>query len=116
MKKEKRCAGNFDAEKLYDLLLKIPRGRVVTYGMLARWLGNKGLARAVGNALHHNPDGDKYPCYKVVNAKGTLSSAYAFGGIEEQTRRLEADGIAVVNGKVDLQQYGFAPITAQEKK
>lgn len=105
-----------DTQKVYNLLTTVPKGKVITYGGLAQLLGNKKLARAVGNALHKNPDADKYPCYKVVNAKGELSHAYAFGGIEEQTRRLEADGIAVVNGKVDLQQYGFAPITAQEKK
>lgn len=59
--------------RLYDLLLMIPHGRVVTYGRLAELLGNKHLARAVGNALHANPDGDKYPCYKVVSSKGELS-------------------------------------------
>lgn len=95
-----------NTDKLYDLLATIPRGRVVTYGKLAEMLGNKHLARAVGNALHKNPDGDKYPCYKVVNSKGELSRAYAFGGIEEQKRRLEADGVAVENYRVDLKKYG----------
>ena len=89
----------FDNQKLYDLLSTIPRGRVVTYGKLAEMLGNKHFARAVGNALHKNPDGDKYPCYKVVNSRGELSRAYAFGGIEKQKRRLEADGIIVENVK-----------------
>ena len=97
----------FDKQNLYDLLLTIPRGCVVTYGQLAEMLGNKRLARVVGNALHANPDGDKYPCYKVVNGRGELSEAYAFGGIEEQRRRLQADGITVENGKVDLERYGF---------
>lgn len=95
-----------NTDKLYDLLAIIPRGRVVTYGKLAEMLGNKHLARSVGNALHKNPDGEKYPCYKVVNSKGELSRAYAFGGIEEQKRRLEADGIAVENYRVDLKKYG----------
>ena len=98
---------NFDKQKLYELLREIPHGKVVTYGNLAEMLGNKSWARAVGNALHSNPDGNKYPCYKVVNSKGELSPAYAFGGIEEQKRRLEADGIAVENGKVDLKKYGY---------
>lgn len=95
---------------MYDLLLTIPRGRVVTYGRLAELLGNKHLARVVGNALHANPDGDLYPCYKVVNSKGELSRAYAFGGIDEQKRRLEAEGIAVVNGKVDLKKYEYGDV------
>ena len=97
----------FDRQKLYALLQTIPRGRVVTYGTLAQMLGSKHYARAVGNALHRNPDGDLYPCYKVVGSKGELSPAYAFGGMEAQQRRLEADGILVRNGKVDLQVYGY---------
>ncbi len=94
-----------DRQKLYELLTLIPRGRVTTYGKLAEQLGDPHLARAVGNALHQNPDGDRYPCYKVVNSRGELSPAYTFGGIDEQKRRLEADGIVVVNGKVDLKRY-----------
>ena len=96
-----------DKQTLYELLRMIPRGKVITYGLLAEMLGNKKWARAVGNALHENPDGEKYPCYKVVNSKGKLSRAYAFGGIEEQKRRLEKDGVVVENGKVDLARYGY---------
>ena len=91
--------------QIYDFLTTIPKGKVTTYGKIAEHLGNKRLARAVGNALHRNPDGDKYPCYKVVNSKGQLSAAYAFGGIEEQKRRLEADGIEVAGYAVDLEKY-----------
>ena len=98
---------NFDAERLYELLTAIPHGKVVTYGTLAEMLGNRGYARAVGNALHKNPDGEKYPCYKVVNAKGALAPAFVFGGIEEQKRRLEAEGIEVKGGRVDLEKYGY---------
>ena len=96
-----------DKQALYELLRTVPRGKVVTYGMLADILGNRAWARAIGNALHANPDGKKYPCYKVVNSKGRLSHAYAFGGIDEQKRRLQEDGIVVENGKVDLKQYRF---------
>lgn len=99
-----------DKQTLYELLLTIPRGKVVTYGTLAEMLGNRRMARAVGNALHSNPDGEKYPCYKVVDSKGELSRAYAFGGIDEQKRRLESDGIVVENGKVDLKRYGYVVI------
>ncbi len=97
----------FDKQKVYELLLMIPCGKVITYGDLAELLGNKTWARAVGNALHSNPDGEKYPCYRVVNSKGKLSHNYAFGGIEAQKRRLENDGIVVENGKVDLVRYGY---------
>lgn len=101
---------HFDKYQLYELLTQIPKGKVTTYGDLAVMLGNKYWARAVGNALHENPNGDKYPCYKVVNTDGKLSMNYAFGGIEEQKRRLEADGISVQNYKVDLDMYKITEI------
>ncbi len=92
-------------EKIYEYLLSIPKGKVVTYGQIAEYLGNGKLARHVGNVLHRNPDGDKYPCYKVVNAKGCLAEHFAFGGAEGQKRLLERDGIAVEGNRVDLEQY-----------
>ena len=97
----------FDREELYWLLKTIPCGKVSTYGRLAEILGNKAWARAVGNALHKNPDGEMFPCYRVVNGRGELSAAYAFGGIEEQKRRLENDGITVENYRVDIEKYGL---------
>jgi O6-methylguanine-DNA--protein-cysteine methyltransferase len=63
--------------------------------------------RAVGNALHKNPDPDSIPCYRVVNAKGELAGAFAFGGPDAQAKLLEADGIEVIGGKVDLKKYGL---------
>lgn len=91
--------------QVLEYLLTIPRGKVVTYGQIAEALGCPGAARAVGNVLHKNPDGDKYPCYKVVNSKGELSGRFAFGGIMIQQERLEADGIEVINNRVDLKKY-----------
>lgn len=96
-------------QKVYDFLRTIPRGKVVTYGQIAERLGNKNLSRAVGNILHVNPNPDVYPCYKVVNAQGKLSEHFGFGGPEEQKRRLEADGIQVTGGKVDLKKYQWCP-------
>lgn len=92
-------------EKVYDFLRTIPKGKVVTYGQIAEYLGNKRLARVVGNILHNNPDEDKYPCYKVVDSKGNLSKQFAFGGIEKQKEKLEKDGIVVINYKVNLDEY-----------
>lgn len=94
-----------DRQRVYDYLRTIPYGKVVTYGMIAGYLGNKNLARTVGTILHLNPNGEKYPCYKVVNSKGKLSENYAFGGIEEQQRKLEQEGIEVQGYKVDLEKY-----------
>lgn len=94
-------------EKVYAFLLTIPRGKVVTYSQIAKELGNRKMARAVGNILHNNPSELKYPCYKVVDAKGKLSRAYAFGGIEKQKEKLESDGITVNDGKVSLEEYQY---------
>ena len=93
------------AQKVYDYLLTIPKKKVVTYKQVAEYLGNKGLARVVGNILHKNPDGDKYPCYKVLNSKGELAENFVFGGKNIQKERLEKEGIKVKDGKVDLKIY-----------
>lgn len=96
-----------DEQKVYEYLQTIPKGKVVTYGQVAQYLGNKNWARPVGNILHQNPDGDKYPCYKVVDSDGYLAKGYTFGGIERQKERLEQDGVEVVNYRVDLKKYGI---------
>lgn len=93
-------------EKIYEVVKKIPRGKVATYGQIATLAGNSKWSRVVGYALHANPDPDGIPCYRVVNRFGGLSSAFAFGGINEQERLLRADGIEVrVDGTVNLDEY-----------
>ena len=92
-------------QEIYDYLTTIPEGKVVTYGQIGEFLGNANLARYVGSVLHENPDGEKFPCYKVVNARGKLSENYAFGGIAGQKSKLEKEGIFVEDNKVNLQVY-----------
>lgn len=94
-------------KRIYEAVKRIPKGRVATYGQVAELAGDRNMARAVGNALHRNPNPDMIPCYRVVNAKGELAGAFAFGGEAAQAELLEADGIAVEQGKVDLQKYGI---------
>ncbi len=91
-------------KRIYEAVKKIPKGHVATYGQVAEMAGDKKMARAVGNALHKNPDPDNIPCFRVVNSKGELSGNFAFGeGVQE--RLLKADGVEVVGGKVDLKKY-----------
>lgn len=97
------------ARRIYEAVKKIPKGKVATYGQIAELAGNQKMSRAVGNALHKNPDPDSIPCYRVVNAKGQLSGAFAFGGSHTQQKLLEADGIEVIDGRVDLCKYGWTP-------
>ena len=95
-------------EKVYALVRAVPHGRVTTYGAIARALGNPGLARAVGNALHQNDDAFYTPCWRVLNAKGRLASNYGIGGPEMQRAFLEEEGIEVSpEGFVDLEKYGY---------
>ena len=90
---------------VYHAVRQIPAGKVATYGQIAKLIGHPGASRAVGNALHKNPDEFRTPCFKIVNSLGYLSGAFAFGGIYEQRDRLRADGVEVVNLRVDLTEY-----------
>ena len=99
------------AKRIYEAVKMIPKGKVATYGQIAAMVGNPKMSRAVGNALHKNPDPAGIPCFRVVNAKGELSGAFAFGGPGVQQKLLEEDGVEVQHGRVDLQKYGFQPVT-----
>ena len=94
------------SQSVYEYLRTVPKGKVVTYGQIAKAIGCPHGARAVGNALHANPDPDYYPCFKVVNQEGKLAEHFRLG-IEEQRRRLEKDGIIVNDGKVDLKVFQY---------
>jgi len=92
-------------KRIYEAVKRIPAGKVATYADVAEMAGDRRMARAVGNALHHNPDPKHIPCFRVVNANGECSGSFAFGGEKEQERRLKAEGIELVNGRVDLDRY-----------
>jgi methylated-DNA-[protein]-cysteine S-methyltransferase len=89
---------NFDdLNKLQNLLLGIPEGKVTTYKEIARAMDTKGY-RYIGQLLGKNPEPDKYPCYKVVCSNGSLGG-YS-GGIKNKVQRLTNDGIVIKGGKV----------------
>ena len=92
-------------EKIYQVVKQIPKGKVATYGQVAAYAGNPHWSQVVGYALHSNPDPENIPCFRVVNRFGELSSAFAFGGINVQQQLLEAEGIEVNDGKVELSRY-----------
>lgn len=97
-------------KRIYEAVKRIPKGKVATYGQVAEMAGDKKMARAVGNALHKNPDPEHIPCFRVVNAKGELAGAFAFGGEGAQAKRLEEEGVEVIDGKVDLSKYGISTL------
>jgi methylated-DNA-protein-cysteine methyltransferase-like protein len=89
-------------ERVYDIVSKIPEGRVMTYGQVAEAIGTKD-ARKVGFALHANKNSSSVPCHRVVNKDGRLAPGYAFGGPNEQKLRLEAEGVKFLDeDHVDL--------------
>lgn len=94
-------------KRIYEAVKKIPKGHVATYGKVVEMAGDAKMARAVGNALHKNSAPEHIPCFRVVNSKGELAGAFAFGGESMQAELLEADGVEVIDGKVDLKKYGI---------
>ena len=80
-------------EQIYAVVSRIPRGKVASYGQVAKLVGNPRLSRVVGYALHVNNDPEHIPCYRVVNRFGEVSSSFAFGGENVQREMLLADGV-----------------------
>ena len=80
-------------ENVYQVVKKIPYGKVASYGQIARMLCNPRASRQVGWALHVNPDPENIPCYRVVDRFGRVSKAFAFGGENRQRQLLEQEGV-----------------------
>ena len=102
-----RLVTDSPTKRIYEAVKKIPYGKVATYGQVAEMAGDKKMCRAVGNALHKNPDPEGIPCYRVVNSKGECSGSFAFGGPDAQAKKLREEGVLFVNGKVDLKICGI---------
>ena len=83
-------------KRVLNLLMKIPKGKAITYKKLAQMAGTH--PRAVAKILSSNQETEKYPCYKVVRSDGSVGG-YVLG-VDEKIRRLEREGIPVRNGKV----------------
>lgn len=97
-------------ENVYEAVQLIPRGKVATYGQIARMIGAPRSSRAVGYALHANPRPGVIPCHRVVNREGRLAPAFAFGGPEIQAQLLESEGVRVsADFVVDLGKYLWQP-------
>lgn len=86
-------------ERIYKTVSKIPRGKVTTYGVIAKKVGIKN-PRVVGFALHSNKTPDEVPCHRVVNRYGQPASGFAFGGRDVQRKLLESEGVMFEDGKV----------------
>lgn len=90
-------------EQIYEVVKRIPKGCVSTYGQVALLAGNPRWARVVGYALHVNPDPAHIPCHRVVNRNGEVSPAFVFGGSNRQIEILKAEGVPFTEEeRVDL--------------
>ena len=95
-------------KKVYDVVQQIPKGKVATYGQIARLAGNPRWSRVVGYALHVNPAPGIIPCHRVVNREGKPADTFAFGGGTIQRQMLEEEGIIFESdGHIDLEKYGW---------
>ena len=102
--------------QVYEVVRRIPSGKVATYGQIARLLGKPRAARTVGWALHSLPEGSDVPWQRVINAKGTISLDARGPGGAIQRVLLEAEGIVFdEQGRVDLQAHGWAGLDLAER-
>lgn len=88
---------SINSQKVYDLLSQIPKGKVTTYGEIAKKIKTKAF-RGVGQIVGANPNAPKVPCHRVVKSDGGISG-YAFG-VEKKIALLKSEGVTVKNGKI----------------
>ncbi|MCL2013847.1 MAG: MGMT family protein [Oscillospiraceae bacterium] len=104
-------------ELIYNVVKKIPKGRVASYGQVAALAGNPKWARVVGYALHVNPDPEHIPCHRVVTKDGRISSAFAFGGANEQKLLLEKEGVTFIDEQTaDINRYRMSLIDLDKRQ
>ncbi|MBI3577511.1 MGMT family protein [Candidatus Gottesmanbacteria bacterium] len=96
-------------ERIYDLTRKIPKGKVATYGQLAKLAGTPGAARAVGVCMKVNSDAPLTPCHRVVAADGRLTGYSARGGVVKKKAMLVAEGVFFVGDRVDMARSRWKP-------
>lgn len=94
-------------DKVYEIVAKIPKGKVATYKQIAKIAGIRN-PRLVGFCLHRNIDPKTIPCHRVVRSDRTLARGYAFGGMKKQKEMLEKEGVGFLkNGNVDIERHLF---------
>ncbi len=99
-------------ERIYAVVRRIPRGRVATYGQVAKIAGLAGHARQVGYALHALPAGSAVPWHRVINSAGRISLPPGAGGLDQRLRLL-AEGIPVTEtGRVPIARLRWTSGTA----
>lgn len=92
--------------RVYDVVSRIPEGKVMTYGQIAALLGEPRGARVVGWAMRAAPSSLNLPCHRVVNRLGEMAPSYAFGSKDIQRELLISEGITFKeNGCIDMKKH-----------
>lgn len=91
-------------DTVYELTKQIPKGKVATYGQLARLAGSPKAARAIGMCMKTNPNAPHTPCHRVVAANGKLTGYSGGDGISTKKKMLLAEGVCFIGEQVDLSQ------------
>lgn len=94
-------------EAIYLALAQIPKGKVISYGDLAKLAGLTNGARLVGKTLSNLPKGSTLPWHRVINSQGKISLPPDSPSYEKQHQRLAREGVEVINGRISLKRFGF---------
>ncbi len=89
-------------DTVYDLAKQIPKGKVATYGQLAKLAKHPKAARAVGGFMRTNPNAPHTPCHRVVASNGALTGYSGKGGVPGKKKMLIAEGVSFNGSRVDL--------------
>ena len=102
-------SSDFDnwVKAVWQVVTSIPRGHVLTYGEVARLAGMSRAARRVSQAMGRAPRSMKVPWYRVINAQGKISIPKDSPSHLRQKELLEGEGVIFLNGKIDLQRFGY---------
>jgi len=94
-------------QSVWKVVSEIPAGHVLTYGEVARLSGMPRAARRVSQALRRAPAGVNLPWHRVINAQGKISIPEDSSGWQRQKDLLESEGVIFLNGKIDLERFGY---------
>ncbi len=108
-KDQLRSGPDFDrwVRNVWQVVEDIPPGHVLTYGEVARLAGMRRAARRVGQAMRRAPRNRKLPWHRVVNAQGRISFPADSQGYRRQKQRLQDEGVVFIDGRIDLERYGY---------
>lgn len=99
--------GTVFQNRVWCALNKIPKGKVTTYGLLAKYLKTNAV-RAVGTAVGKSPNAPTCPCHRVVRSDGAIGNYSGRGGVKRKIQLLAKEGVQITDNTVDLTRYGVS--------